>query len=477
METKNYFPKNFLWGGAIAANQAEGAFNEDGKGITLSDVTRGGLSKGVSDDKIIEGRYYPYHQAIDFYHKYKEDTKLFGEMGFKIFRTSIAWARIFPKGDESEPNEAGLKYYDNLFDELIKNGMEPMVTISHYETPLYLIDEYGGWENRKLIKFFSKYCEIILKRYKNKVKYWMTFNEINNLHTIPYAAGAIKIKSEATKLQQIYSASHNMFVANAHAVKLCKEIIPDAIMGCMLSLSVVYPATCNPDDVFEAYELRRRSLFYSDVMIRGEYPAYVKRIWDEHNINININIHEGDLELIKKYTSEYLAFSYYRSSLHKAGSPILGNTGGIIGQDNPYLVKTQWGWPIDAKGLRYVCNELYDRYQKPLFIVENGYGGTDEISGDGKIHDNARIDYLNKHIVQINEALHDGCNILGYTWWGPIDIVSAGTGEMRKRYGFIYVDKDNEGKGTLKRIKKDSFEWYKKVIGSNGEVALSIDEK
>jgi 6-phospho-beta-glucosidase len=342
-----------------------------------------------------------------------------------------------------------------------------VITISHYETPLNLLKTYGGWRSRKLIEFYARYCEVIFERYKNKVKYWMGFNEINNMHTIPYAAGAVKFEEGENILQPIYQSSHNMFVASALAVKLCHKIIPESKIGCMLSLSAVYPNTCHPDDVFHSYELRRRSLFFADVLLRGYYPSYVKRIWKEHNVSIEMEV--GDEEIIKQYTSDYLAFSYYRSTTYKAGMPILGNTGGILGIDNPYLETTPWGWQIDPKGLRYVCNELYDRYQKPLFIVENGLGTNDELEEGDKINDDYRISYLKDHIKEMAEAIEDGVDLMGYTWWGPIDIVSAGTGEMKKRYGFIYVDKDNEGKGTLKRLKKKSFHWYKKVIESNGK--------
>lgn len=471
VDNAKILPDSFLWGGAIAANQAEGAWNVDGKGVAIADVLRGGIVGGPIDDRVYEGRYYPSHEAIDFYHRYKEDIALFAEMGFKCFRTSIAWTRIFPNGDEAEPNEKGLQFYDDMFDELLKYGIEPVITLSHYETPLHLIDEYGGWKSRKLIGFFENYCRVVFNRYRNKVKYWMTFNEINNLHTIPFAAGAIRFSSEATKLAELYQAAHHVFVASAIATKLCHEIIPGAMIGCMLSLSVPYPNTCHPDDVLATYELRRRSLFFSDVMLRGHYPSYVHRIWKEHNIKVEME--PGDLELMKAHTADYLGFSYYRSITFKAGMPILGHTGGILGVDNPYLEKTAWGWPIDAKGLRYVCNELYDRYQKPLFIVENGYGGVDEVDENGDINDDARIDYLNKHLIQVAEAIKDGVDLIGYTWWGPIDIVSAGTGEMKKRYGFIYVDKDNEGKGKLERCKKKSFDWYKKIIETNGEVLFN----
>ena len=462
------FPKNFLWGGAIAANQAEGAYNEDGKGLSVADILPVGADRFKNVElEIKEEKYYPSHEAIDFYHTYKEDIKELSEIGMKCFRTSIAWSRIFPNGEDKEPNEKGLEFYDNLFDELLRNGMEPVITISHFETPLNLITKYGGWKNRKLIDFYVNYCNVIFNRYKDKVKYWMTFNEINHAHTLPLIAAAIVVNEDENKLQDIYQASHNMLVASAKAVIIGHEINKDFKIGCMLSLSPIYPASCKPEDVFESYELRRRSLFYSDIQVLGEYPSYFKRIEKENNINIEIE--DEDIEILKKGVCDYLGFSYYRSSLHEAGMKILGNTGGLLGKKNPYLSETKWGWPIDPLGLRYVCNELTDRYHKPLFIVENGLGAIDEVTEDGKIHDEERMEYLKKHVIMMNEAIEDGADIIGYTWWGPIDIVSAGTGEMRKRYGFVYVDKDNNGNGTLKRIKKDSYNYYKQIIATNGE--------
>lgn len=468
------FPTTFLWGGAIAANQAEGAWHEDGKGTSIVDTVRGGIVHGTADLKVDPDRYYASHEAIDFYHRYRDDIALFAEMGFRCLRTSINWARIFPNGDEAVPNEAGLAYYDDMFDELLRHGIEPVITISHYETPLHLVDAYGGWTNRRLIDFYMTYCETLFTRYAGKVRYWMGFNEINNIQIIPYGAGAIRIPetaSEQEKLQLIYQASHNMLVASARATGLLREIIPGALMGAMLSLSGVYPNSCHPDDVMGAYELRRRSLFYSDVLMHGTYPGYVHRIWRERGIEVEMQ--PGDEAELRDNTADYLAFSYYRTTNYEAGMPILGNTGGVLGKDNPYLEKTAWGWPIDPVGLRYVCNELSDRYRKPIFVVENGYGGDDHIEADGQIHDVERIDYLKRHVQQLAEAVADGCQLMGYTWWGPIDIVSAGSGEMKKRYGFIYVDKDNDGNGTLERRRKDSFEYYKELIATNGASALA----
>ncbi|WP_110955803.1 glycoside hydrolase family 1 protein [Anaerosinus massiliensis] len=462
------FPKDFLWGGAIAANQAEGAYHEDGKGLSVADVLPVGKDrfKNVSLE-LKKDTFYPSHKAIDFYHTYKEDLRELSDLSMKCFRTSIAWSRIFPNGDEAEPNEKGLQFYDQLFDELLKYHMEPVVTISHFETPLHLIKTYGGWKNRKLIEFYTRYCNVIFNRYKDKVKYWMTFNEINHAHTLPLIAAGIEVKEDANKLNDIYQASHNMLVASAKANIIGHAINRQFNIGCMLSLSPIYPATCKPEDVFASYELRRRSLFYSDIQLRGEYPAYFKRIAEENHISIDRE--PEDEETLKKGVCDYLGFSYYRSSLHEAGMKILGNTGGLLGKKNPYLKESKWGWPIDPLGLRYVCNELTDRYRKPLFIVENGLGTSDEIAEDGKIHDDERMEYLKEHVVMMKEAIKDGANIIGYTWWGPMDIVSAGTGEMKKRYGFVYVDRNNDGSGTLKRMRKESYKYYKQIIASNGE--------
>ena len=342
-----------------------------------------------------------------------------------------------------------------------------MITISHFETPLALVKKYGGWDNRKLVGFFERYCKVLFERYKDQVKYWMTFNEINNTLKLPYLAAGMVVADDASAPQRQYQAAHNMFVANALAVKACHEMIPGAKIGCMLSLSTAYPNTCRPEDVMETYQLRQRSLFFSDVMLRGRYPSYIDRKWEE--LGVQVQMEPGDFELIAQNTNDYLAFSYYMTSTHIAGMKIRSNTGGHVGADNPYLEKSKWGWPIDPVGLRFVCNELYDRYQKPMFIAENGLGTADTIDSDGRIRDTARMEYLKKHIEALQQAVADGCDIFGYTWWGPIDIVSAGTGEMEKRYGFIYVDKDNQGNGTLQRRKKDSFEYYKKVIASNGQ--------
>lgn len=465
------FPKGFLWGGAIAANQAEGAWLEAGKGMDLASCFTHGLHHKFRG-RPVEGEYNAHEVAIDFYHRYPEDIALFAEMGFQVFRTSIAWSRIFPTGVEEEPNEAGLAFYDRLFDELLAHGIQPLVTISHYEMPLHLVEAYGGWRNRKLIGLFERYCRVLFERFGGKVKLWLTFNEINNMRrNADYVAGVIFDEDEPSPKQLIYQSAHHMFVASARANQLCHELVPDAKIGCMLSLSNVYPFNCDPQAVFETMDIRRKSLFFSDVMVRGSYPSYIYRLW--HDNDVHIEIEPGDLELMRSYPSEFIAFSYYRSSAHEAGKPSFFDTGGEFSTPNPFLETSEWGWQIDPMGLRYTCNEIYDRYQVPIFPVENGLGAEDVVEADGSIHDGYRIAYLREHLIALREAVRDGVDIMGYAYWGPIDIVSAGTGEMRKRYGFIYVDKDNEGNGTLERRKKDSFAWYQRVIATNG---ASLDD-
>ncbi|MFG0613608.1 glycoside hydrolase family 1 protein [Klebsiella sp. WSY_19] len=460
----NSFPEDFMWGGAIAANQAEGAWRKDGKGVDLAMCFQKGLTVGYIGAPE-DGKFYPGEVSIDFYHRYKEDIALFAEMGFKVFRTSINWTRIFPDGDNIEPNEKGLAFYDGLFDELLKYGIEPLITISHYETPNELVKKYGSWRSRKLIDFYTRYCEVIFQRYKHKVKYWLTFNEINNMRRNPGYVGGIVFSEGENHMQAIYQASHHMFVANAKAIQLARKIMPQAKIGCMCSLSNCYPNNCDPVAVFETQDLRRRSLFFADVMLRGRYPNYILRLWKENNCDIKMT--EEDLHLIAQYTNDFLAFSYYRTTTHEAGQPYFGDTGGDVGTENPYIPTSEFGWQIDPLGFRYTLNELWDRYGVPLFPVENGLGAYDQIV-NGEINDNYRIEYLRKHLLAMLEAVRDGVNIIGYTYWGPIDIVSAGHNDIEKRYGFIHVDMDRQGNGTLNRTRKKSFWWYQSVIKSNG---------
>lgn len=464
------FPPDFLWGGAISANQAEGAYLEDGKGVSTIDLLATSPKHTKACDipfEVVEQS--PYHEAIDFYHRYKEDIALFAEMGFKCLRLSIAWSRIFPNGDDKEPNEAGLKYYDNLFNELRKYQIEPIVTINHFDMPAHLSNHYGGWRNRQLVDFYLRYCETIFNRYKDQVRYWMTFNEINISLKVPYVGAGLRILEGENEQQIIYQALHHQLVASALAVKKGHQIIDDCHIGAMMAGHVTYPHSSNPDDYWKALEEDRKSLYCIDVQVRGHYPGYIKRFFREQNIKIEML--ENDLKVLEEDPVDYIGFSYYASSSTSSNPEIMeekveGNIFDTL--KNPYLKTTEWGWQIDPKGLRIILNQLHDRYQIPLFIVENGMGATDEISKDGKIYDKYRIEYMHDHLLEAWEAIEDGVELIGYTCWGPIDIVSASSGEMKKRYGMIYVDKHDDGSGTLERKKKLSFNWYKKVIQENG---------
>ena len=469
------FPKNFLWGGAVAANKCEGAYQEDGKGLSVQDVLprgiRGSRTKLPTEENL-------KLEAIDFYHRYPQDIKMFAEMGFKVFRTSIAWSRIFPKGDEEQPNEAGLEFYDRVFEECRKYGIEPLVTLSHYETPLYLAETYNGWTDRRMIGFYERYVRTVFKRYRGKVKYWLTFNEINSLLHAPFMSGGIANMQGLTE-QDLYQAAHHELVASALATKIGHEMMPDAMIGCMILSMPTYPLTPSPDDVIAAMDAEHRNYFYGDVHVRGKYPGYMKRYFREHGIQIQFAPED---EEILKNTVDFVSFSYYMSvcatsdpEKQKKG---LGNLLG--GVPNPTLKASDWGWQIDPKGLRYVLNMFYDRYQKPLFIVENGLGAVDVLNedenGNKTVEDDYRIQYLKDHLIQVGEAVQDGVEIMGYTSWGCIDVVSASTAELKKRYGYIYVDRNDDGTGTMERYKKKSFYWYQKVIESNGEVLYSEED-
>ena len=477
------FPKGFLWGGATAANQFEGGYREGGKGLSTSDMLTGGTYNSARriTTELEEGTYYPSHEAIDFYHRYKEDIALFAEMGFKTFRMSINWTRIFPNGDELEPNEEGLKFYDDVFNELKKYKIEPLVTISHYETPYGLTKKFNGWLDRQAIDCYLRYCKTIFTRYKDVVKYWLTFNEINILTHGGAAAflgggllfdGIREIKLsdyEDYHLPECFQALHHQFVASAKAVQLGHSINKDFKIGCMVANVTQYPYTCNPDDILLAQQKEEFNNFLcADVQVRGKYSGLAKRFFRENNIEIKVE--EGDLETLKNGCVDFYTFSYYSSSCLSANPDVESSTGNLArGLKNPYLKASEWGWLIDPKGLRITLNKLYNRYQIPMMVVENGLGAVDIIEEDGSINDDYRIAYLKAHIEEMKEAIADGVELWGYTPWGCIDLVSAGTGEMKKRYGFIYVDKDNEGRGTLTRSRKKSFYWYKKVIETNGE--------
>jgi 6-phospho-beta-glucosidase len=481
------FPEGFLWGGAIAANQAEGAWNVNGKGLSVSDVAiyKKGVSKSdykkhnkVDEEQIQKAMSvetaedYPKRRGIDFYHRYPEDMALFKEMGLKTLRVSIAWTRIFPNGDEELPNEAGLSFYERLFDGMHKNGIEPLVTLSHYEMPLYLVNKFGGWSNRNVVDFFVKFSKVIFNRFKDKVKYWLTFNEIDSIVRHPFTSGGIVSERFENVEQTVYQALHHQFIASALAVKYCHEIIPGSKIGCMLTKLMTYPYSCNPTDVLKASKNNQFNHFFTDVQVRGEYPRFINRLFKDKGIMIEKQT--GDDEILKAHTADFISFSYYMSLVASENSEgmekVSGNT--IGGVKNPYLETSEWGWQIDAIGLRISLNDLYDRYQVPLFIVENGLGANDKIEKDGSIKDDYRISYHQQHLEQMLEAVEDGVELMGYTSWGIIDLISYSSSEMEKRYGFIYVDQDNDGNGTLNRIPKKSFYWYKEVIKNNGFLAI-----
>lgn len=487
------FPKNFLWGGAIAANQAEGAYNLDGRGLVQTDVTTGGsvdtpryttfIDKDGKPGKvatmghmghipdgakfaILDDYYYPNHDGVDFYHRYKEDIKLFAEMGYTVFRLSISWARIFPNGDDAEPNQAGLDFYRRVFEECRKYDIEPLVSIWHFDTPLSLEERYGGWTNRKLIDFYVRYAETIFKEYQGLVKYWLTFNEINGTVMFMDLFGD---KATDKDFQDAYQHLHHQFVASARAVKLAHEIDPAYKVGNMICGITFYPATCDPADILLNQHKWEQNVYYcGDVQAKGKYPTYAKRLWQEHNVELDIT--DQDVKDLAEGKVDMYTFSYYMSNnvtTHTGTEQVGGNFS--HGAKNPYLTYSDWGWAHDPTGLQYYLEKMYDRYEIPLMVVENGLGAFDTVEEDGSIHDDYRIDYHRAHIQAMGAALENGVDLIAYTTWGCIDLVSAGTGEMRKRYGFIYVDKDDEGKGTFDRTPKDSFYWYKKVIASQGQ--------
>lgn len=479
------FPKEFLWGGATAANQCEGAWQEDGKGVAVPDTMTGGTvdTPRMFYADIRPDIYYPSHESIDMYHRYLDDIKLFGEMGFKCYRMSINWTRLYPNGDEAEPNPKGVAFYRSVFEALRAEGIQPLVTLSHYEFPYGLVKKWNGWADRRTIDCFVRYAKTCFTEFGDLVKLWLTFNEINmglmdstGLFSTgvmpeqqPCPALCIGGKESTAHKNLCFNALHNQFLASAKVVKLAHEMDPDFKVGCMVAGFCAYPATCAPEDVLAAQEQMYLGNYYcGDVQVRGAYGPMAKKIWARQGVTIDMQ--PGDAEILKAGTVDFYSFSYYSSNCASA-APARGQATGNLsmGQKNPYLKASDWGWTIDPKGLRYFLNELYGRYQIPLMVVENGLGANDTLEQDKTVHDDYRIDYLRQHILEMGKAIQeDGVDLMGYTAWGCIDLVSASTGEMKKRYGFIYVDKNNDGTGTLARYRKDSFHWYKKVIATNG---------
>ena len=476
--TEKKFPSGFLWGGATAANQCEGAYDIDGRGLSSVDVIPSGQDRmkvARGEFKMLEcqtGYEYPSHEAIDMYHHCKEDIALFAEMGFKCYRLSIAWTRILPNGDDDIPNKAGIEFYRSLFQECRKYNIEPLVTIDHFDTPIALIKKYGGWRNRKMIDAYLKYCRVIFSEYKSLVKYWITFNEINMLLHMSFMGAGIVFDEDEPRERIKYMAAHHELLASALAVKLAHEIMPGCKIGCMLAAGNFYPYTCNPNDIFDSLEKDRDNYFFTDVQARGAYPVWAMKRMKRAGLDDICT--DEDAKILADGTVDYIAFSYYSSRCTTADPEIFAKhakPGNAVFRSviNPYLKNTEWGWQIDPLGLRITANTLFDRYSKPLFVVENGLGAVDTLTEDGKIHDTYRIEYLRQHLLALRDAItEDGIPVMGFTAWGCIDLVSASSGEMKKRYGMIYVDKDDNGKGTLKRIRKDSFYWYREVIASEG---------
>lgn len=462
------FPKDFLWGGATSAAQIEGAYNLDGKGLSTADVmtlAEHGQTREITDT-IESEKFYPSHEAIKHYEYYEEDIALFAEMGFKVYRLSFAWTRIFPNGDDQEPNQKGLAFYDKVIDLCLSYGIEPLVTLQHFDTPLGL-KKYGFWQGRETVNFFVRYSKLMLQHFKGRVRYWLTFNEINNMSTMPWNAGGIA--TTASEEEKMIAAYHQ-FIASAQVVKLAHEIDEKNQVGMMYNGHFSYPNSSDPEDIQGNEDFQKLMMFYADVQVRGKYPNY--KLKELERLGIQLLIQEGDTVILEEGKVDFISFSYYLTHVcgQKTKGILKGLNGLETGYKNPYLEGSEWGWPINPKGLRFALNTLYYRYEKPLMIVENGLGAKDVIADDGQIYDDYRIDYLRRHLLEIEKAIDlDGVPIMGYTSWGPIDLISASTGEMSKRYGFIYVDVDNYGNGTYRRLKKKSFEWYKEVIATNGE--------
>ena len=479
------FPKDFLWGGAIAAHQAEGGYKAGGKGLSVADVERyvdnptklsykqlnflplENIKAGMVDE---DDTYYPKRRGCNFYEHYKEDIKLFAEMGFKVFRFSIGWTRIFPNGDETEPNEQGLAFYDDVINELLKYGIEPLITINHYDFPLHLALAYNGFADRRCIDFYVRYCSVLFARYADRVKYWLPFNEVESVFRHPLkSAGIVQdtLTDEHTTNQMLYQVMHNQLVAAAKVTKILHDAYPNCKMGCMGAKHTNYPYTCDPNDTLQVMLTGREFLFPLDVQTNGEYPYWFDGKLKEMGVELFVG--EDDLQILKENTVDFVSFSYYNSFVTSTRNDIDLVAGNLhVGGKNPYLKSGDWGWQIDPVGLRISITEMYERYHKPLFIAENGMGAVDTLEEDGLVHDPYRIEYLKLHLAEMKKAIADGIPVFGYTMWGCIDLVSSATCEMTKRYGFLYVDQDDLGKGSGKRYKKDSFAWYKKVIETNG---------
>jgi len=477
------FRSDFLWGGAISACQAEGAYNVDGRTLTFPDIVkriapeeRATFSQAwITDKEIEQGKNgnlldYPKRWGIDFYHTYVEDIELMAKMGFKVFRFSIAISRVYPHVDDMEPNEKALQFYDNVIKECRKWNIQPLITMSHFDPPIEIWEKYRGYTHRKIIDYYYRYFRTLIDRYHADVKYWLPFNEVNCPLLAPFKGAGICNDTGAEFENRIWQAIHNQFVTAAKIVCYVRENYPDLQMGCMVAYQSSYPYSCDPRDIIanDGFD-KITNLLFLDVQAIGEYPYYAKSYFEKHDIHLDIL--DGELELLKRGAADWVGYSYYASSVMSYKTSDKIKTGGNLksGLKNPHLQANEWGWQLDPKGLRYLTNKIYDRYRKPVFVLENGIGKIEHIGKDLTIHDDYRIDFLKSHLKSLKDAVKDGCDVMGYTWWGPIDLISSGTSEMSKRYGFIYVDQDENGQGSKKRYCKDSYYVYKRIIENNGE--------
>ncbi|HDR7687830.1 glycoside hydrolase family 1 protein [Bacillus toyonensis] len=454
------FKKDFLWGASTSAYQVEGAYNEDGKGLSVQDVKV--IPEGTSDFKV----------CSDHYHHFKEDVKLFAELGLNVYRFSIAWTRILPNGT-GEVNEKGITFYSNLIDELLKHDIVPLITMYHFDLP-YELEKKGGWSNRDTIDAFAQYCEILFERFGDRVKNWLTINEQNMMILHGQAIGTSILSQK-----ELYQQNHHMLLAEAKVTNLCHKMIPDAKIGPAPNISYVYPKTCKPNDIIAAQNCNAiRNWLYLDMAVYGRYNNIAWNFMKSKNIEPVIL--EGDMEILASSKPDYIAFNYYSSItvseydenfvIDDAGDQQIevGEEGFFMGDDNEFLELTDFGWEIDPIGFRVTLREVNDRYHLPIIITENGIGAYDKVDEDGTVQDHYRIDYLKKHIEQMELAIADGVDVIGYCPWAAIDLISTHQG-FRKRYGFIYINRDEDDLKDLKRIKKQSFYWYKEVISSNGK--------
>lgn len=460
------FPKDFMWGASTSAYQVEGAWNEDGKGPSVMDMAK--HPEGTSDFKV----------CSDHYHHYKEDIALFAEMGFKVYRFSIAWTRVFPKGT-GEVNQKGIDFYNDLINELLAHNIEPVVTMYHFDLP-YALQEKGGWSNRETIDAFENYAKVLFTHFGDRVKYWLTINEQNMMILHGTAIGTVDPSIENPE-KELYQQNHHMLLAQAKVMKLCHDMCPNAKIGPAPNITSIYPASSKPEDVLAAHNWSSiRNWLYLDMAVFGRYNNVAWSYMEEKGYTPTIE--DGDMEILKDAKPDFIAFNYYTTatveqSMNDASDRnasggdqqiVLGEPGVYRGASNPHLEKTEFGWEVDPVGFRNTLREIYDRYNLPLLITENGLGAYDKLEEGDVVNDDYRIDFLRKHIEQAQLAITDGVQIMGYCPWSAIDLVSTHQGYV-KRYGFVYVNRDEFDLKDLRRIKKKSFYWYKKVISTNGE--------